>query len=259
MILKSNLPAYIWLTSIFLRFTLCSFLTKQRAWNRYPEFCFYLAFSTLLSCALFLSSTFSLPGLYAVIWAFGSAIQQISAVTVAGSCYRSLFVRRTMPCGFNERLFAPLFLVSVFAVSIASALKSQSTHWISMELSALRSVSILLAGVFWILSLLSDRYGIPWRTRQFGIGLGFLFQYSAAIAIDGIAAGGGLLERRLAGVLGLCTTIVATLTWSKFFLKDEAPLLMIAPKELAAISEISHSFKKSVQSIRVDCRQRRAR
>lgn len=248
--------ATFWLASILIDGILAylSFRTFHRKNTR--VFAFYILTTTVVSASLFGCSLFFLGWSYTIVWAVGSVVEQVLALCVAISCFNSLFRVRAMPAGFSRRMLAPIILVGFLASALYSEFSHAHSGWFVLELAALQSTTTFIAGVFWVLSFVSDHYGIPWGTRTFGIGLGFLFQFSIAIALNMAYLYSPLTMYWILSGIGIVSHVLASAIWLKFFIKPEPKFIALTNEELRSFT---NDLRESVESINLDSRRIAAR
>jgi hypothetical protein len=251
--------ATLWLLSILLDFALVQISFRKFHREKTRSFALYILFTALTSSALFVCSFLLLGWPYTKIWAVGSALEQLLALCVAIACFKSLFRVKSMPAGFSQRLLSPIILFGFLASALYAKFSHAHSDWFTLELVALQSTTTFIAGVFWVLSFVSDRYGVPWGTRWFGIGLGFLFQFSVAIVLNiSYLYSPPSMYWILSGI-SILSHVFASCIWLKYFLKKEQKKFSLTNEELRAVSAGVYSLKKTVGSIRFDSRHSSAR
>lgn len=244
--------ATFWLLSILLDFIIARLSLKNCNRGKTSAFSLYIVFTTLVAVALFGCSFLLLGWPYTIIWAVGSAIEQVLALCVALTCFKSLFRVRSMPAGFVQRFLSPIVVIGFLASALYARHSSHQPDWMGLELAALQSTTTFIAGVFWVLSFVSDRYGIPWGTRWFGIGLGFLFQFSVSVVLNALFLHSPVSMYWIISGISIVSHIFASLIWLKFFLKKEQKLLSLTNEELSSLMADVYDFRNIERVMHID-------
>jgi hypothetical protein len=80
----------------------------------------------------------------------------------------------------------------------------------------------VLCGIFGFIALFSSYFGIPWRHRAYGIGLGFLFYLSVDVAFTTIVAQYGQAAFSAIRWLDMVAFMLACVIWILYFAMSEA-------------------------------------
>jgi hypothetical protein len=76
---------------------------------------------------------------------------------------------------------------------------------------------LIFCGAFAFTALVSSYFGIPWQTRVFGIGVGFLLFTSVDIFVSSLNAGYGLTIVRSLNLISMLSFTLALITWLTYF------------------------------------------
>jgi ABC-type transport system involved in multi-copper enzyme maturation permease subunit len=113
-----------------------------------------------------------------------------------------------------------------------------------------RSASIIFCGAFGFTALFSSYFGIPWQTRTYGIGVGFLLFMSVDLFTSGLGAtyGIGVLSAlRDVSMLGYTLALV---TWIIFFARPDIPSRTPTLEQLQRLQKALDYPAKKVDSFR---------
>jgi hypothetical protein len=100
---------------------------------------------------------------------------------------------------------------------------SEPKTWLRVARAMDQATSWVLCAVFGFIAMFSSYFGIPWRHRVFGIGLGFLFYLSVDVAVTTIVAHYGQTVFGAVWWVDMVAFLLACVIWGCYFGTPEAP------------------------------------
>jgi hypothetical protein len=157
---------------------------------------------------------------------------------------------RCMPRRFFHEFGASLLLLSISVAALYTRFPSMRSGSDGGLFTLLRSTETWLCGAFMLISAFSDRYGIPWDTRAFGIGLGFLSRTSLGIFTAAIYAHSPSFSTNSPRLLAVfyathfAVDAISCTIWVAWFHKKTVPLMSSDSSMLHELSAASVFLKK---------------
>lgn len=225
--------AVIWAVTIVLK-TIVAGVVSAKQWNhRSWFFTTYLVTSAIRSIALFAASALGLGWTYTWLYWIGANLLHGLAFGVAYEFFRRLFWPYTrLPRTFVRPLLLVIAFISIGAVLLSRTHEGARFYGLTL---LDRSFVWWVCGLFWIASCASDRFKIPWRTREYGVAVGFLFTYSVDVFVATVRS---TIPSHLfpsLWMVGFCSEFVTLAVWLYYFMRKEKELV---PPTLGEIHDL---------------------
>jgi hypothetical protein len=242
--------AAIWAISIALHLAVGLIALLGRSQRKHRFFAAGCLFIAWRSSMLFGLSAVREPMAYSTLfW----ATQPILTMFVFGQAWLSfsdLFLPiRSMPRKFYVQFVATFAAAS--ALVVLSALRMEvatpavDRFWFGME----RTLDYWSTCTFAILSFYSDHYRIRWRSREYGIGVGYMLRMSFSLAFSiAYATVPREIMPHLFGPQIFSELLIACL-WLYFFLKREPPLITPSMRELNELRAVLQRFSDNSRPV----------
>jgi hypothetical protein len=241
----------IWVANALLQWGLLALIFLKKSWRQHPAFAVYIGFTackttTLIGVALFLNSRY-----ITVNWAsrlVGLPLLIAVLVEVFAAVFRPY---STLPKGtlrwFKVAFAALLFLTTAAALYFPGATPGNLTNTV---LVLNRSASIIFCGAFGFTALFSSYFGIPWQTRTYGIGVGFLLFTAVDLFTSSLTATYGLGVGVAIRHVSMLSYMLALITWITYFAKSDAPSRAPTIDQLRRLQKALDYSAKKVESAR---------
>lgn len=233
--------AVFWLVIIAAKVFLAILVFVRPSHRRNWFFVAYIVAWASRSLVLFVLSYLNLGWPYTYVhWVGGNLLHGL-AFGAGYECFRQLF----HPWRKLPRVFATGFISFVIFVTFTSVFFAWqypalvSTSALSANHNTIdRTLAIWVCGLFWLLSFASDWLRIPWHTRAYGVGVGFLFAYSVDLFITTVRGYTAWQFGHLLWPIGLTVDLICAVLWTYYFLRKEPELIDPSPYEIAQIQAI---------------------
>lgn len=233
--------ATFWLVIIAAKLILAVFVWTRPCHRRNWFFVAFVMAWAGRSSVLWALSYFNLAWPYSYVFYVGNGLLHGLAFASAYECFRQLFHPwKKLPRSFANAFIGFVVMITAAPAVMAAifpALVSQVENT-AVQNTIDRTFAIWICGLFWLLSFASDWLCIPWHTRAFGIGLGFLFSYSVDLFLTTMR---GLTSWHFGPYLwpiGFTVDLICSVLWIYYFLRKEPELIEPNPYELARIQEL---------------------
>lgn len=232
--------AAVWATIILFKIGIASLVIRKPWRHRSWFFTAYLSVSVLRSVLLFGASALDMGWTYTWILWLGSNVLHALAFGVAYDFFRRLFWPYTvLPRSFIRPLLLTLAIITIGVAVLG--LSREGADFYGLTLID-RSFTWWVCGLFWLTSAASDRFRIPWRTREYGVCLGFLFSYTVNVFFTGMRSTlPGALFPSL-WIVGFCSEGITILIWLHYFMRKEAELVPPSPSERRDLDKLLALF-----------------
>jgi hypothetical protein len=244
----------VWISTIAGYCYLATLVLRDRQW------CFLalISFHILENAILLACSAARAAHLYhSVYW----SCYPISVTLITVQAYRSFAnifgPYQSMPRRFFHEFAAAMFLLSVAIAALYLRFPSMRSGVDGPLFTMLRTTETWMCGVFVLISLFSDRYGIPWDTRAFGIAFGCLTRTFLGLALAAIyahAPGFSPQSTKWIPIIyasHFAIDATACTIWAAWFLKKSRRVEIADASQLQTLSDASVFLKKiSVGSVR---------
>jgi hypothetical protein len=177
--------------------------------------------------------------------------QQLLLVAVAVEVFHIIFrPYETLPKGtlarFLKATLAVVIIAVVFAIGYPGA---QATGWLTYARAVDQATSWVLCAAFAFIALFSTYFGIPWRHRLYGIGIGFLFYLSVHVAVTTVIAQYRVPPHSAIWLLDMLAFLFANVVWAYYFSAAEAPRSVPTLEQLNKLSLILSRFAIKVDGL----------
>jgi hypothetical protein len=212
----------VWLAVILIETALFMLLLWRKAYHEYPGFFTFVSFSVFRSLLL-LCVTFVHPAWFRLVqWAAYVPQLAILVAVVIEVLYLLFHPFRTLPRNTAAHFLGATGTVVLFAIAFAATHPgAQATAWATFATAMDQAVSWIFCAVFMLVALFSTYFGIPWRHRLYGIGLGFLLYLSTDVAVTTIIAQFRLPPFSLLRLLDMIAFLVSCVIWTYYFFAPE--------------------------------------
>lgn len=238
--------AFVWILTIASYCCLALLAKRDRQW------CFLclITFYVFENVALLATSAARAAQLYhAIYW----CCYPVSVGLITAQAYRSFAnifgPYKSMPRRFFQEFAAAIFLLTVTIVALYQRFPSTRSSIDGPLFTLLRTTETWTCGVFILISIFSDRYGIPWDTRAFGIAAGCLTRTFLGFSIAAVYAHApGFLPQATRWIPVIYAThfaidLIACTIWVAWFLKKNGLAREVDAARLQWLSEKSFFLK----------------
>jgi hypothetical protein len=236
----------LWIVIILTEGYLLGILLGRHAYRVYPAFTAFVGFCTIRSLVLFYIANNAMDHYYAVVW--GSDLpQSMFLVALLIEVFRGLFSPlRTLPQG-TVSLFmeAGVGCLAIVAALTAMCPGEQYAFWLLVARAVDEGTSRVMLAVFILIAMFASYLGIPWRHRQYGIGLGFLVYLCTDVVVTTIAAHFSTLADKVWPV-DMCAFLIACALWVYYFIKPDVPRNPVTTEQLRHLETILSSLRCSI-------------
>lgn len=217
-----------WLAVIFLETALFGLLLRRKAYHEYPGFFTFISFSVFRSLLL-LGVTFVHPAWFRLVqWVAYVPQLAILIAVVIEVLYVLFHPFYTVPRNTALHFLGATGTVVLFAVGFSVIHPgAEATAWATFAAAMDQAVSWIFCGVFMLVALFSTYFGIPWRHRLYGIGLGFLVYLFTDVAVTTAIVQFHLPPFSLLRLLDMIAFLASCMIWGYYFFVPE--VARIAP------------------------------
>lgn len=226
----TNTTQILWASAILIEFILLAILLWRRTSNRFPMFVYYVAFCCGRSVVLYFVEKSSGWDFY--FYAYWCSV--LGEPALVGCLVYELFAEllapvRTLPRRALRLTLVLILTAAVFSVMLAFILPGKHTHLIpTVARTADRTVAIISCFAFWVIVILAKRFGLPFRSRGFGIALGFVSYLTLDSVFASVLAAHPEKHDAIAWT-GIVSFIVGELVWICAFLVKEQARAEVIP------------------------------
>ena len=241
----------IWIVNALLQWGLLTLVLRKNGWRQHPAFAVYIAFCSCKTSLLIWVNLFARSWYAPINWTarlVGIPLMVAVLVEVFAAVFRPY---STLPKG-TLRWFRAAFALLVLLTTAATIYFPGPTpgSLTNTVLVLNRFASIIFCGAFGFTALSSSYFGIPWQTRTYGIGVGFLLFMAVDLFTSSLTATYGLavgLAIRHVSMLGYSLALV---TWITYFAKPDVPSRAPTVDQLRRLQKALDYSKKKVESTR---------
>ncbi len=208
----------IWYLNAILQWVLLAVVLWDNRWKKHIAFAIYIAFcaaKTTILIIVMLKWQF----LYvSVNWGI-----RVFTLPILIAVFRELFAAvfrpySTLPPGTLRWLRTAVGTLAV--ISACAAFFFPGSHpgdFLNTVLLLNRTVTLIFCGAFAFTALVSSYFGIPWQTRVYGIGVGFLLFTSVDIFVSSLSTGYGISVVHSLNLIAMLSFTLALITWLFYF------------------------------------------
>lgn len=214
----------LWLFGMLVQACLLVVLLCRQGYRQYPAFSLFIGFCVVRSTVLLYLAHRAIWLCTPVKWA-AYVPQLIILVMVVVEVFHVVFhPYDTLPRGTVTHFVEATAAVAVVAVALAILFPgAEPKTWLRFARAMDQATSWVLCAVFGFIAIFSSYFGIPWRHRVFGIGLGFLFYLSVDVAVTTIVAHYGPTVFGTVWWVDMVAFLLACVIWGVYFGTAEAP------------------------------------
>jgi hypothetical protein len=210
----------IWAFNGFLQWGLMALVLRQDNWRKHPAFAIYVAFCCCKTSLLIWVGLFARPLYFSINWGTRIVVLPLM-IAVLIEVFAAVFrPYSTLPKGtlrWFQTAFGALILLTAAAAVCFPGPDPGNVMNTVMVLN--RSASIIFCGAFGFTALFSSYFGIPWQTRTYGIGVGFLLFMSVDLFTASLSATYGLAVVNALRSVSMLGYSLALITWVIYFAK----------------------------------------
>jgi hypothetical protein len=208
----------IWVLNAALQWVLLAVVLWNNRWKKHIAFAVYVSFcaaktTTLIFVMLYWSHLY-------VSFNWGIRVLTLPLLIAV---FREVFAAvfrpySTLPPG-TLRWFRTSVAILV-VISACAAIFFPGSHpgdFLNTIFLLNRTVTLIFCGAFAFTALVSSYFGIPWQTRVYGIGVGFMLFGSVDIFISSLLAGYGLSWDQPIRAISMLSFTLALITWLTYF------------------------------------------
>jgi hypothetical protein len=235
----------VWFTVIGAEIALSVLLSVRKAYKEYPAFYTFILFSTGRSFLLLSTMMWHSALLQQVRW--GIYIPQLAIlIAVLLEVLHLLFHPfETLPKNTIVHFVGATSTMILFAIGFAVRNPgAQPTAWATFATSMDQAVSWILCAVFMLVALFATYFGIPWRHRVYGIGLGFLVYLCTDVAVTTAITQLRLPPLSLFRLLDMIAFLASCSIWGYYFLARETARIAPTPEQLEQVRGLVEGFSK---------------
>ena len=212
----------LWIVVMVSQGYVLGLLLGRKACRDYPAFTAFMAFCVVRSTVLFYLAHNAMWLYRPVKWA-AYIPQLVILVALVLEVFHILFhPYKTLPKGTVGHFVQAVVAVAVAAVALVFRYPgAQATAWMTFARAADEVVSWVLCAIFAFIVLFSVYFGIPWRHRVYGIGVGFFFYLSVDIAVTTVVAQYRLPAPSIVWPLDMLAFLGTCLIWIYYFVTGE--------------------------------------
>ena len=208
----------IWILNAALQWVLLAVVLWDNRWKKHVAFAVYIAFCATKTTLLIWVNLHRL----ALYTSFNWGLRVITLPLIAAVLYEvfSAVFRpySTLPPGTLRWYRIALgLLVVLSATAVVLFPGPQPGDFLNTLLLLNRTLSLMFCGAFAFTALVSSYFGIPWQTRVYGIGVGFLLFTSVDIFVSSLSAGYGVDIARSLNLISMLGFTLALITWLTYF------------------------------------------
>jgi hypothetical protein len=208
----------IWLLNSLLQWVLLVMLLGKNRWRQHKAFAIYIAFCTCKTSLLIWVSVYFPHMYFSLNWGarlVGLPLMVAVLLEVFAAVFRPY---TTLPHGtlrWFKIVLGVLVLVSACAAFwFPGAVPGDARNTVYL---LNRSVTIIFCGAFASTALVSSYFGIPWQTRTYGIGVGFLLFISVDLFTSSLIASYGESAAIALRNIAMLSYTLGLITWLTYF------------------------------------------
>jgi len=239
----------VWFTVIFVETALFVLLAARKAYNEYLAFFMFVLFSVLRSFLL----------LYVMIWhsALFPTIRWLPYVpqlviliaVVLEVLYLLFHPFETLPSNTVAHFVGATGTIAVFAVAFAlSHPGAQPTAWATFATALDQAVSWIVCAIFVLVALFGTYFGIPWRHRVYGIGVGFVVYLCADVVVTTVIAQFRLAPLNPIRLLDMVAFLASCAIWAYYFVVPETARVVPTCEQIEEVRAVVGGFAKLLPS-----------
>lgn len=208
----------IWILNAALQWALLALILYKERWKNHLAFAVYIAFCAAKTTTLICVMRYWWPLYISVNWGL-RVLTLPMLVAVLHEVFAAVFrPYSTLPAGtLRWYRTALIILVILSACAVVLFPGPHPGNFLNTIFLLNRTVTLMFCGAFAFTALVSSYFGIPWQTRVYGIGVGFMLFGSVDLFISSLAARYGSSTDKALGVIAMLSFTLALITWLIYF------------------------------------------
>ncbi len=245
-----------WVAVILAESLLATVLLIRKAYREYPAFSTFVFFCVTRSVVLYCVAHANLSLYQPVKWIAYVPQLAILIAIVLEVVHRLFHPFDALPRDTMMHFLQATALVAVAAIGFAFRHPgAQPTAWMTFARAMDQVVSWILCAVFVFVALFSTYFGIPWRHRLYGIGLGFLIYLMADVAVTTAVSQLRLAPFSPIWLLDMLAFLAACLVWTRYFHAAEVPRSVPTSEQIKQIRDMLGDFANVVDDAQANAPQ----
>ena len=213
---------WIWIVNALLQWTLLVIVLGKNRWRQHPAFAIYVAFCCCKTSLLIWVVQFERPLYFSINWGTRLIVLPLMIAVLIEVFARVFRPSPPLPKGTVRWFRIALALLVLITTALAVLCPGPGRGSIINFIMVLnRSASIIFCGAFGFTALFSSYFGIPWQTRTYGIGVGFLLFMSVDLFTASLGATYGLEILFALNLVAMLGYSLALITWVIYFTKPD--------------------------------------
>lgn len=242
---------WIWTINALLQWGLLVLLLSNNRWRQHPAFAIYIAFISCKTSLLLWVVQFGRPLYFSINWGSRLVIFPLMVAVLIEVFAKVFRPYSTLPKGtlrwFRISFASLILLTAAIAFYFPGHAPGNTTNTI-MLLN--RSASIIFCGAFAFTALFSSYFGIPWQTRTYGVGVGFLLFMSVDLITSGLGTIYGYETLRALNIVAILAYSLALITWLIYFAKPDVPSRTPTLEQMKRLQKALDYTEEKVESFR---------
>ncbi len=248
----------VWIAVILAESCLGALLLFRKAYREYPAFSGFVFFCVARSLVLSYVARTNLPLYQPVKWIAYAPQLAILIAIVLEVLHRLFHPFDALPRNTMKHFSQATALVAVAAIAFAVLNPgAQPTAWMTFARAMDQVVSWILCAVFVFVALFSSYFGIPWRHRVYGIGVGFLIYLVADVAVTTAVTQLRLPPFSPIWLLDMLAFLAACLVWTSYFQAADVPRSVPTSEQIKEIRAMLGNFANVVDDAQHASRNKR--
>jgi len=237
----------IWLLNSLLQWALVAMVLRKDLWRKHTAFAIYIVFCSCKTTLLMWIAVYHQPLYYSTNW--GARLVGLPLmIAVLFEVFAAVFrPYSTLPNGALRYFRIALVTLVLLTACAAFCFPGASPRSVENTVFLLnRSAAIIFCGAFGFTALASSYYGIPWQTRTYGIGVGFLLYMSVDIFTASAIAGHGPMAAIALRKVGMLSYTLGLITWINYFAIPDLASKSPSLEQMRRLQKALDSVEKKV-------------
>lgn len=244
-----KLTIAIWIMNSVLQWMLLAVVLLKNRWREHPAFTVYIAYCAFKTNLLMWLGLYHRASYFYVNWSMrlvGLPLMIAVLLEVFAQVFQPY---STLPKGALLKFKIALGILVALAACAAFYFPGAGPRTFeSSVLVANRSASIIFCGAFVFAAIASHHFGIPWQTRTYGIGSGFLLFMSVDLFTSSLMAAYGALAIKSLDSVAMLAYTLGLITWLTYFAKSDVASNTPTLEEMRRLQMALDYSSKEVES-----------
>ncbi len=242
----------VWILNGLFQWSLLGLVLWRKGWQRHFAFTVYIAFCAFKTTFLICLDQSPYYKLYfQVNWGFRLVALPI-LVAVLLEVFASVFrPYSTLPKGtlrwFRGAIISLILLTTIAAVIFPGRSPKELANFVFL---LNRSVAVIFCGVFSLTALMSSYFGIPWQTRTYGIGVGYLLFMAVDLCTSALMTIYGFQVSWVVRVVSMMSFTLALTTWIIYFCIPDTPSRKPTLEQARRLQKALDATHRKMESLR---------